>query len=247
MRTARALLLRGPLVALLIIAASSSGAAGAQEASQPIFEDFTQDAIGASPTSFSTPVGFWSIGTVDGVKPLLFEDGRQYSSNSANLLADQAKALYGDRWAEFIDDLSETSYAPIAVFNRVENFSNGRVTLRFMVIGGDVDQDVGIMFNYQTNGDYITLRSDTHENNLLLYQWVQGQPTSLKRTRDVPTSFAEWHDQQLVISGTQMSGFLDGKKFLDYDLPAPVSGRLGVWAKTDTVALIDAFVVEPAE
>ena len=35
------------------------------------------------------------------------------------------------------------------------------------------------------------------------------------------------------------------KKFMDADLTEPVSGRIGIWAKTDTVALIDALVVEP--
>jgi hypothetical protein len=231
------------LMGVLVIASSSPGLA--ETAGDPVFEDFSQDVIGSSPSRWSTPVGFWSVGTVDGTKPLLFEDGRQLASGGAGMLADQAKALYGDRWAEFIDDLSETAYYPIAVFNDVENFTHGRITLRFMIIGGDVDQDIAIMFNYQTNGDYIAIRSDTQENNMLLYQWVQGQPFALKRARDVPTSFAQWHDQQLVASGTQISAFLDGKKYMDYDLPQPVSGKVGVWAKTDTVALVDAFLVEP--
>jgi len=231
------------VVALVVAASSAPGLVAAQQA--PVFEDFSQDKVGGSPARWQTPVGFWSIGTVDGTKPLLFEDGRQFASGSAKLLADQAKALYGDRWSEFVDDIAETAYYPIAVFNGVENFTNGRITLRFMIIGGDVDQDIAIMFNYQNNGDYIAIRSDTQENNMLLYQWVQGQPTSLKRQNSVPTSFAQWHDQQLVVNGAQISGYLDGQKYMDYELPQPVSGKVGVWAKTDTVALVDAFLVEP--
>jgi hypothetical protein len=34
---------------------------------------------------------------------------------------------------------------------------------------------------------------------------------------------------------------------MDATLPIPVSGRVGVWTKTDTVALIDSFSVEPAQ
>src|SRR5262245_24169004 len=86
------------LTGVLVMASSSPGFA--QTASDPVFEDFSQDVIGASPSRWSTPVGFWSVGTVDGTKPLLFEDGRQFASGGASLLADQAKALYGDRWAE---------------------------------------------------------------------------------------------------------------------------------------------------
>jgi len=231
------------VVAFVVAASSSPGLVAAQQA--PVFEDFSQDKVGGSPSRWQTPVGFWSIGTVDGTKPLLFEDGRQFAPGSANMLADQAKAVYGDRWAEFIDDLSETGYYPIAVFNGVENFTHGRITMRFMIIGGDVDQDIAIMFNYQNNGDYVAIRSDTQENNMLLYQWTQGQPTSLKRQANVPTSFAQWHDQQLVVNGAQISGYLDGQKYMDYELSQPVSGKVGVWSKTDTVALVDAFLVEP--
>jgi hypothetical protein len=235
---------RGAVIAVMAVVSSLPGQAAAQPA--PIVEDFTHDTVGTPPAAFSTPVGFWTIGTVDGKKPLLFEDGTQWKSGSGNMLADQAKALYGDRWAEFIDDLSETAYYPFAVYNNVDNFTRGKITMRFSVIGGDVDQDIAIMFNYQPNGDYIALRSDTQENNMLLYSFVQGQAASLRRTANVPTAFAQWHEQTLVMNGTQLSGFLDGQKYMDATLDAPVSGRVGVWAKTDTVALIDSFTVEPA-
>ena len=36
---------------------------------------------------------------------------------------------------------------------------------------------------------------------------------------------------------------MDGLKFLDADLPAPVSGQVGAWAKADTVVLFDHFIV----
>jgi hypothetical protein len=246
MHSRLSLTLRGALLGLVALSASLPGVVPAQAQSAPIVEDFTRDTVGRAPASFSTPVGFWSIGTIDGVKPMLFEDGTQWKSPSGGMLADQAKALYGDRWAEFIDDLSETAYYPTAVYNGVENFTSGKITMRFMIIGGDVDQDVAILFGYQPNGDYYALRSDTQENNMLLYQWIQGQPNSLKRTPNVPTSFAQWHDQTLLVQGTQMAGYLDGQKFMDYTLSAPLSGRVGVWTKTDTVALIDSFIVEPA-
>ncbi|HEV7664807.1 MAG TPA: hypothetical protein VGQ62_14825, partial [Chloroflexota bacterium] len=75
----------------------------------PLVDDFSTDRVGTAPKNFSTPIGFWTIGTVDGSKPVLFEDGTQWATaNHGNILADQAKALYGDRWAEFVEDLPET-------------------------------------------------------------------------------------------------------------------------------------------
>jgi hypothetical protein len=244
MRIRVSTLVRGPLLALVLLASSMPGLAGAQTATY--VEDFTRETIGTAPLSFSTPVGYWSVATLDGAKPILFEDGTQWNKGTATSIADQAKALYGDRWNEFVDDLAETGYFPQAIYKPVENFTNGLITMRFMIIGGDVDQDVGIMFDYKPNGDYYALRSDTNENNMLLYQWILGQPTSRNRVRNVPTAFAQWHDQQLYINGTQLEGYLDGQKFMEHTLTEPVSGRVGVWAKADTVALIDYFVVQPS-
>ena len=212
----------------------------------PTVEDFSRDTIGGDPTSFSTLTGFWSIAAGDGGKPALLEDGRSWEGSTlSNALADQARSLYGERWAEFIDDLQETGYFPITVFNGVENFSSGSLSMRFRVLGGNIDQDCGILFDYQTNGDYFALRSDTQENNMLLYRWVQGQPIPIKRVANVPTTFREWHEQTLFVSGRRVAGYLDGTQWLQVDLDAPVTGKVGLWSKTDTLVMFDSFTVEP--
>ncbi len=224
-------------------------APGVAQTSGPIVEDFANDTIGAFPTTFSTPVGFWSIAT-NGVdaKPLLFEDGTQWAgSQAANNFANQAQAVYGARWNEFIDDLPGTAYFPIAIFNRVPSFTAGTITTRLASVGGNLDQDAGIMFNYQPNGDMMALRVDMLESNVKLYQWVNGQPTVLKLATNVPAAMARWHDLSLVVSnaGLHVVGILDGLKFLEADLTAPVTGGVGAWAKSDTVVLFDSFSVDP--
>ena len=243
--TTRTLRLAMAASTLLVVAVAPVRA----QSSSAIVEDFTEEQLGAAPTSFSTPTGFWSIGT-NGVdtKPVLFEDGTQWQgSQTANTLASQARALYGDRWNEFVDDLPGTAYFPIALFNKVPSFSGGTITARLATVGGDIDQDAGVVFNYQPNGDMMAIRMDTLENNIKLYQWVQGQPTVLKLAENVPTAMARWHDLSVSVSngGTHVAGSLDGVTFLDADLDSPVSGQVGAWAKTDTVVLIDSFVVDP--
>jgi hypothetical protein len=206
-------------------------------------EDFSSDTVGSPPASFKPQAGFWTVASQDG-RPVLIEDGSQWQgSGLANSLADQARAIYGDRWAEFMDDLAETAYFPLAVFGGVENFSDGTLSMRFKILGGNLDQDVGLAFNIQPNGDFMALRSDAEENNLLLYQWVQGQAMPLKRVERVSTTLGDWHEQTLVVSGTHISGLLDGKVYLDATLDAPVSGQVGLWSKTDTIVLFDRFGV----
>jgi hypothetical protein len=246
MHSARATMVR-LIAAAALLASALPGPAAAQVAG-PIVEDFTSETIGAYPTTFSTPVGFWTIAT-NGFdnKPLLFEDGTQWAgSQAANNFAAQAQAVYGGRWNEFIDDLPGTAYFPIAIFNSVPNFTEGTITTRLATVGGNLDQDAGIMFNYQPNGDMMALRMDALENNIKLYQWISGQPTVLKLATGIPTAMARWHDLSVVVSngGYHVSGVMDGLKFLDADLQVPVSGLVGAWAKSDTVVLFDHFIVD---
>jgi hypothetical protein len=230
---------------VLLLLVSSAASSLAQQPSA-LGEDFSSETVGGAPTSFRPQAGFWSIATEDG-RPVLVEDGSQWQgSGLANSLADQARAIYGDRWSEFIDDLAETAYFPVALFGRVENFSNGTLSMRFKVLGGNLDQDDGLAFNIQPNGDFMALRSDTQENNLLLYQWVQGQAMPLKRVELVPTTLGDWHEQTLVISGSHLSGLLDGKVYLDATLDAPVSGQVGLWTKSDTIVVFERFSVSSA-
>src|SRR6516165_2673396 len=125
------------VIALALLAVPA--AAAAQSASA-IAEDFNEEKVGAAPASFSTPTGWWSIGT-DGSdpKPLLFEDGTRYAaSTNTNTLAAQAQAqAQGQNVHQFSD--SSLSYFPIALFNKAANFTQGTITTQYAVVGGDLD------------------------------------------------------------------------------------------------------------
>ena len=43
--------------------------------------------------------------------------------------------------------------------------------------------------------------------------------------------------------GTELIGFLDGKHVLDYTLKEPVSGKIGLWSKTDSMVEFSDFTV----
>jgi hypothetical protein len=245
MQCTRDSVVRLGVAAVALLAWASPGRVAAQVG--PVAWDFSSETVGTFPQAFTTPVGFWTIAMNDD-KPVLFEDGTQWAgSQAANNFANQAQAVYGARWNEFVDDLPGTAYFPIAVFNGVSNFTVGTITARLATVGGNLDQDAGIMFNYQPNGDMMAVRMDALENNFKLYQWVNGQPTVLKLATNVPTAMARWHDLSVTVSndGYHVSGTLDGLKFLEADLTTPVGGQVGAWAKADTVVLFDSFSVDP--
>jgi len=54
---------------------------------------------------------------------------------------------------------------------------------------------------------------------------------------------AAWHTLEISVQGTSLQASLDGKHLLDYTLAEPVSGKVGVWSKTDSVSYFDQYTV----
>jgi hypothetical protein len=52
---------------------------------------------------------------------------------------------------------------------------------------------------------------------------------------------------KIAVHGTKLEAYLNGEKLLDYALSEPVSGKLGVWSKTDSVIYYDDFTVTPSQ
>ena len=70
---------------------------------QPLKIDFSDETVGAEPKSFVSVVGVWRI-EADGNKKVLVVDGRQWKEGQTSAgIADKARALYGERYAEFLD------------------------------------------------------------------------------------------------------------------------------------------------
>jgi hypothetical protein len=213
--------------------------------SKGMVDDFSGETIGAEPTSFVPAVGNWLIGNDENNKVLVV-DGRKWSEGQAATgLADQARAIYGERYAEFLDNVKAYAYFPFAVFKDLQDFKEGEISLRFKPIAGRIDQAAGILFNLKPNGDYLIVRANALENNLVLFQYVRGKRSSVKWIRNTPTATQKWHDLKVEVSGTSVKGYLDGKLYLEHTLASPVAGRVGVWSKADSLVYFDDFQVRP--
>jgi hypothetical protein len=216
-------------------------------AEQAVKIDFSDETAGAEPKSFVNVVGVWRIET-DGNNKVLAVDGRQWKEGQAAAgIADKARALYGDRYAEFLDRVQAYAYFPYTVAKDVADFRNGEISVRFEGISGRIDQGAGILFNLKTNGDYLTVRANPLENNLVLWKFEKGKRSSVKWIRDTPTATRQWHDLKVRVAGTKLEAYLDGKRYLEHVLPAPVSGRVGLWSKADSHVYFDDYTVTPAD
>jgi hypothetical protein len=59
-------------------------------------------------------------------------------------------------------------------------------------------------------------------------------------------SSGQWHELKGRIAGTKVEGYLDGKRYLEHQLPEPVSGRIGLWSKADSRMYFSDLTVTPA-
>ena len=207
-------------------------------------QSFDTETVGAEPKSFTAAVGNWVIVDNGGNKALSVNGSQWARGQTSAGLADKARALYGERYAEFLDNVQSYAYFPIAVMNDVADFRNGAITLRFKGVAGRIDQAAGILFNVQPNGDYLTLRANPLEDNLVLWQYVKGKRSSVKWVRNTPSPSGQWHELKLTVVGNKVQGWLNGVLTLSHDLEKPVSGRIGLWSKADSVVYFDDFRVE---
>src|SRR3981081_3488915 len=134
-------------------------------AEQPTRIDFSNETVGAEPKALVPVVGICRMES-EGGKNVLAVDGRQWKEGQSSVgVADKARALYGERYAEFLDRVQAYAYYPYAVTRDVEDLCGAEIPVRCEGLQGRIDQGAGILFNLRPNGGYLTLRANWRENN----------------------------------------------------------------------------------
>jgi Laminin G domain len=235
---------RVSLIIALVVIFTSIAVTPAQK-SRTVRVDLSHEKPGRESSKFLSVVGNWSI-VDEGGKKMLGVDGRQWlRGQPANGLAQKARAIYGSRHEEFIDNVKAFAYFPYAVAKDVNDFHDGEISVRFKLVAGQLDQCAGILFNLKSNGDYLAVRFNGKEDNVVLWTFNQGKRKFVKKgSENVPLQMNTWHTLQISVHGTNLQGSLDGKHLLDFTLAEAVSGRIGVWSKTDSVSYFDDYTVK---
>ena len=209
-----------------------------------IIYTFDKDAVGGSAKGFSSFVGKWHI-DLDGKNPVYAVDGRKWEKGLVSEgIVSKAKGLYGERYAEFLDNLEAYKYFPLTICKDIKNFTKGALSVRFKGISGRIDQAAGIAFNIKQNGDYLVVRANPLENNIVLFRMRNGRRRAVKWIRWIKTPSRVWHTLKVVINGKKIKGYLNGKLHLIYNLRTPVNGRIGLWSKSDSYVFFDNFTIE---
>ena len=236
--------------------------------------DLSKETVGRPPATFEPMVGTWLVAQ-DGADKVIMIDGRPWvasKDNPTKLLVETARKLYGTNNEELMDNAKQFAYFPVAVLRSVNTFSNGTISLKFKTIAGDADRASGILFNVKPNGDWLAVRYNDTENNVALWEFHNGMRRNMKFNREKKFMLdrAAWHELKLSIDGADLKTWLDGEMSLEYTLgsmpgpgrngappnpdliPAnnpvlrpPVSGKVGLWAKTDSTSYFKDYMVSP--
>lgn len=205
--------------------------------------DFGHDTPGSEAKAFSSLVGVWHV-EKDGTRTVYAVDGRNWEQGLlAPGAAEKVKALYGAGSAEFLHNLENYRYFPLTVLKEVKSFREGTVEVSFKPVSGRIDQAAGIVFNLKPNGDYLVIRANAQEGNLVFFKLDQGRRSTVQWIGKVPIPTNQWQTLKVVVNGRRIEGYLNGTRYLDYLWSESIGGRLGLWSKADSYVFFDKVSV----
>jgi hypothetical protein len=199
---------------------------------------------GQDSPEFNSLIGVWQI-EKDGLSQTYAVDGSKWVQGELSPAArNNATLLYGEKGPDFLKNIAAYKAFPLSIYRDVKNFDNGTLSVSFKVISGKEDQAAGIAFNIRENGEYLSVRANALENNLILFSFTNGQRSHVMDVENVPTAPQQWHTLKVVIKGNKVEGYVDDRKYLDYTLQKNVKGRIGLWSKSDSHVLFKSFIVQ---
>ena len=211
--------------------------------------DLSKERVGQPPAAFQPIVGTWRV-VQDGPDKVIMVDGQPWKANQNNrtaLLAERARSFYNASQEDFIDTVKQFAYYPIATLNGVDNFTNGTISLKFKTVAGDLDRASGILFNVKPNGDWLSTRYNDTEFNITLWTFHEGVRKMVRRGPGrEPWHLArdQWHELKLIVQGADTKTYIDDQLALEYTWLEPISGKIGLWSKTDSTSYFKDYVVQ---
>ena len=204
----------------------------------------SQDGSSQESQNFNPLIGVWQV-EKDGTHEVYAVDGGKWVGGDLSTHARKnATVLYGEKGPDFLKNIMVYKAFPLSIYRDIKNFSNGTMSVSFKAISGTEDQAAGIAFNIKENGEYLAVRANALENNLILFSFTGGKRSPLLEIANVPTAPEKWHMLKVVIQGKRIEGYVDNKKYLDYSLKENVNGRIGLWSKSDSHVLFKSFTIQ---
>ena len=89
--------------------------------------------------------------------------------------------------------------------------------------------------------NYYVARANALEDNVTIYDTVNGRRTERKRT-SMKVASNQWHTLRVDFQGNHFTVTCDGRKAIEWDDNTfKDAGNVGVWTKADSVTSFDDF------
>jgi pyruvate,water dikinase len=203
--------------------------------------DFLQQAQEARIPGFYTHTGNWKVVEAEGRK-LLQQDGSEYGSILTAGLTNFMGKVMGHKYLELLDNIEAYFYFPLAVA-RDSEISEGTLRVKTKLVAGSVDQAGGLAFGIRNVNNYLVLRINALEDNLMLFEFVNSR-RSQRATAPRPLTTGRWYYLTVEVSGPEVRGYLDGELLIEYTAERPLRGYVGLWTKADSVTYFDELTIE---
>ncbi len=210
--------------------------AGLAHAAERTF-DFSELAINDSPTGCVSVVagtgkpGVWKIVADEVALP-----GRSAGGN-APAVAKQSVV------AQTAEDFTDEHF-PMLILGD-DTYGDFKLTTRFKIVSGIVEQMAGIAFRVQDERNYYVVRVSALGNNFRFYKVVNGERGPLLGGT-ISVAPKTWHEITVECRGNQIHCALDGNTNIIPTLTdnSFSSGRIAYWTKSDSVSYFTGTHIE---
>lgn len=210
-------------------------------------EAVAQRETGSSPHGIVSVVGRWSEPVRDGDQVVLVEDSRQHTP-SPDTIEQTSTLLFSRVDSSFAENALAAGAFSLGVLPNVRRFSDGTFRAQFQLVSGATDQTAGLVFDLRSNGEYLFVRYNTREGNIALWRYANGNREVVARGTDtIQLPLGVWHELSVAITGTRVVGAVNDTLRLEHTLQAPADGRIGFWAKRDSVTMFKNIRVPPTQ
>ena len=191
--------------------------------------DFSNAPLDQTPPGFRSVVagagkpGAWKV-ILDDVPPLLAP-----LSSKAPAVAKRAVLAQASR--EAVDN-----HFPILIFEGDE-YKEFKLTTRFKVVGGALEQMAGAVFRYQNESNFYVVRASVLGKNFRCYR-VENGVIKPPIGPEVEIAKGVWHELSVQCEGNRIVCALDGQELIKLvdNASAGKSGKVGFWTKSDSVS-----------
>lgn len=203
--------------------------------------DGAQPVVGSA---IAPVVGHWEEINDEGA-PAFVADARKWDGRSGPDLRALARRLFERPQDAFARHMDPATAFPFAVVTGTGGFTGGTLRGRFKLIGGESDQIAGFAFDVQPDGNYHYVRYNTKDGNIAIWEFTGGKRNVLKHgEHHAQLPLGQWHELVIHVDGRRVRGEMRGGFVVEHELPRPVSGRLGLWAKRDAVTAFRLPVID---